>query len=354
MSATPFSNSLLAALVGDEELASYFTDGAEIDAMLRFETALASVEEEAGVLPSGTGSAIRELVADFTPDMQALKEGMSRDGVVVPELVRQLREHVGDEVANHVHFGATSQDVIDTGLAIRLRRVLETIDERLSLLVHALEALKRRDGDIPVMAHTRMQRAVPVTASRIIGSWLQPALRHREHLERVKSDICVVSFGGAAGTLDKLGGKGTAVRDKLAEALELGVPSGIPHSERDAQAALAAWLAQVSGSLGKMGQDIALHAQNEVGSIRLSEGGGSSAMPHKINAVGAEVLVTLARFNATLVSGMTHAMVHEYERSGSAWTMEWMLLPQMVMATAGGLKTALKLIEAISFVSEGA
>src|SRR5690606_36016393 len=120
---------------------------------------------------------------------------------------------------------------------------------------------------------------------------------------------------------------------------------------RDGVAGLASWLSLVTGSLGKMGQDIALMAQSEVGEIRLASGGGSSAMPHKVNPVGAETLVALARFNATLVSGMHHAMVHENERSGAAWTLEWLILPQTTVATAASLRCAVALLGGLSFVA---
>jgi 3-carboxy-cis,cis-muconate cycloisomerase len=165
--------------------------------------------------------------------------------------------------------------------------------------------------------------------------------------------VLVLHFGGAAGTLDKLGGRGPGVSRRLASELGLRAVPPARHSERDGMAALASWLALVTGSVGKTGQDIALMAQSEVGEIRLASGGGSSAMPHKVNPVGAETLVALARFNATLVSGMHHAMVHENERSGAAWTLEWMLLPQMATAAGAALRTAASLLASISFVAKG-
>jgi 3-carboxy-cis,cis-muconate cycloisomerase len=137
----------------------------------------------------------------------------------------------------------------------------------------------------------------------------------------------------------------------MATRLGLGVVPRARHSERDGQAELADWLSLVTGSLGKMGQDIALMAQSEVGEVRLRGGGGSSAMPHKVNPVGAEVLVTLARFNAALVSGMHQALVHENERSGAAWTLEWMLLPQMATAAGAALRTALHLVGNMEFAA---
>ena len=142
-----------------------------------------------------------------------------------------------------------------------------------------------------------------------------------------------MQFGGAAGTLEKLGDKGRAVRAALAAALGLGdAPQW--QSQRDRIAELGGWLATITGALGKLGQDVALMAQAG-GEIALAGGGSSSAMPHKANPVGAEVLVALARFNAAQLGGLHQAMVHEQERSGAAWTLEWLLLPPMLIATGG-------------------
>ncbi|TIW68692.1 MAG: 3-carboxy-cis,cis-muconate cycloisomerase, partial [Mesorhizobium sp.] len=153
--------------------------------------------------------------------------------------------------------------------------------------------------------------------------------------------LLVVQFGGAAGTLDRLGDKAAPVRAALAAKLGLG-DAAQWHSQRDALADFAGWLSLVTGSLGKFGQDIALMAQGGM-DIKLSAGGGSSAMPHKQNPVKAEALVALARFNATQLAGMHQALVHEQERSGAAWTLEWLILPQMVVATAGALRLAAEL-----------
>jgi 3-carboxy-cis,cis-muconate cycloisomerase len=278
-----------------------------------------------------------------------LRDGVARDGVVVPELVRQLREAVGAPHSEHVHFGATSQDVIDTSLAIRMSKVLDIVAGRLERLAETLNGLEKRDGAVTVMAHTRMQAAIPVKAARKIASWRDPLVRHRSRLASQRDEIAILHLGGAAGTLEKLGQKADAVARRMAEELGLNSVERPRHSERDGIADLASWLSVVTGSLGKMGQDIALMAQSEVREVELASGGGSSAMPHKINPVGAEGLVALARFNATLVSGMHHALVHENERSGAAWTLEWLILPQMAVAAGAALRIATDLAGSISF-----
>lgn len=350
MAVSVFDHPFLSGLLGDEEVAAQFSADADIAAMLAFEAALTVAEAREGVIPAEAGDAIAGAIVDFAPDMERLKDGTAKDGVVVPELVRQLREHVGAPHAQWVHFGATSQDAIDTSLAIRLGRALDIIEARIDVLVELLDELERRTRSIMVMAHTRMQAAIPVPASRKVLSWRQPLDRCLDPMPENFWMVEVLSLGGAAGTLDKLGDKGEAVKQRMARTLRIRDTMLPRHSERDGLVGMASWLSLVTGGLGKMGQDIALAAQTEVGEIRLASGGGSSAMPHKVNPVAAEVLVALARFNATLLSGMHQALVHENERSGAAWTLEWMLLPQMAVAAGAALRTAIDLVPQIAFV----
>lgn len=347
MPATPFDHPFLAGLLGDSELDTHFTAEAELAAMIRFEVALAEAEAETGVVPADAARAIADRLAGFTADIGDLARGTARDGVVVPALVKEMRAAVGEVHGAHVHFGATSQDVVDTALALRLRPVLAILEDRLDAIVARLDAIARAQGSTEMMAHTRMQAAIPVTAARKIESWRAPLVRHKARFVAVREGCLVLQFAGAAGTLDKLGEAGPAVRKRLAALLDLAEPDHARHSERDGQAVLAGWLSLVTGSLGKLGQDIALMAQNEVGEVELSGGGGSSAMPHKQNPVRAETLVALARFNATQIAGMHHALVHEQERSGAAWALEWMILPQMVVATGAALRIGGELLEAV-------
>lgn len=349
MSASTFDHPFLAGLLGDAEISAHFSAEADIAAMLRFEIALAQGEADGGVIGSDAADAIARGLADFKPDFAALRDGMARDGVVIPALVKAMRQTVGTSHGEKVHFGATSQDAIDTSLALRLGDALRILEERLRGVVATLQNLEAAQGSVDVMAHTRMQAAIPVTAARKIASWRLPLERHIERLEVVRREVLVLTFGGAAGTLEKLGDKGPAVRARMAAVLGLRDIDHPRHSERDGQASLANWLSLVTGSLGKMGQDIALMAQSEVGAVKLAGGGGSSAMPHKQNPVGAEVLVTLARFNATLLAGMHQSLVHENERSGAAWTLEWMLLPQMAVATGAALRNAMALLDGLEF-----
>ena len=335
-------------MLGDDEIAALIGTEAEIAAMLAFEAALAAAEAEAGLIPAAAAQAIGAGLAGFAPDIAALREGTRRDGVVVPELLRQLRAAVGTEHGPRLHFGATSQDVIDTALVLRLRAVLTVFAARLDGVTGALDDLAARFGGRGMMGRTRMQAAIPITAGDRIAAWRGPLVRDRVRLEQLRADVLVVQFGGAAGTLEALGDKAAAVRATLAGRLGL-VDAPQWHSQRDRLADLAGWLSLLTGSLGKFGQDVALLAQAG-GEIALTGGGGSSAMPHKQNPVAAELLVTLARFNAAQLGGFHQALVHEQERSGSAWTLEWLILPPMLVATGAALRVAADLAAAIEFV----
>lgn len=349
MGVSPFDHDLLSGLLGDDEVAALFSPEAEIAGIVAFEQALASAEAAEGVIPEKSGEAIAERIADIELDISALRAATARDGVVVPELVRQLRAGLPAAHRDHLHFGATSQDAIDTSLALRLKRLAKVLGKRIDALAAMLDELDHRDGHAVVMAHTRMQAAIEVTAARKIASWRDPLLRARLRLDQATEGVAQLQFGGAAGTLDRLGKEAVTVARHMAEQLDLLLPARPWHSERDGVVAFASWLSMLTGALGKMGQDIALMAQSEIAEVRLSLGGGSSAMPHKVNPVGAEALVALARFNATLVSGMHHSLVHENERSGAAWTLEWMLLPQMAVAAGAALRTAQELVPQIGF-----
>ena len=350
MTVSPFDHPILSALVGDPEIAAAFAVEADVEAMLAFEAALALSQASVGLISESAARRIAGVAADFRPDIVALAKGAGQDGVVAPALVRLLREAVGEPYAAEVHRGATSQDVIDTSLALRLKAVIAALESRLEAFVALLRAVERDQGSVPLMGRTRMQRAAPIHARDKLRNWREPLERHQRRLGELKPRLLVVQFGGAVGVRDGLDGKGEAIAIELARRLELG-DGPCWHAQRDSLAEFAAWLSLVSGSLGKIGQDVALLAQNEIGEVKLAEVGGSSAMPHKSNPVRAEVLVALARFNAALLGGEHQALVHENERSGAAWTLEWLTIPQMTVACGASLRHAAALCRGLKFVA---
>ena len=347
MAATPFDHPLLSGLLGDAEIAPQFSADAELEEFRYFEAALAHAEAVEGVIPADAAEAIAIACAAFEPDVGGDPRGdgagwRHRAGIRPPA----ARIHRPKATREYLHFGATSQDLIDTGLVRRLAPILTVFANRLEATILAFDDLDRRFGTAPLMGRTRMQDALPITVADRLAAWRDPLPRHLMRLAELRPRLLVLQFGGAVGTLDKLGDRGFAVTRRLADALDLGLPSRPWHSARDNVAELAGWLSLVSGSLGKLGLDFGLMAQQ--GEVAFAGGGASSAMPHKSNPVGAEVLVALARHNAGMLSGMHEALLHEQERSGAAWTLEWLTLPQMVMTTGAALRTASALLAGIT------
>ena len=339
MTASLFDSSLLGNLVSDRGTAEYFSDEAVVQAMLEFEVALAAAQERLEVIPAGSAAKISRAVEAFEPDWEKLRTSMPESGHPVTELVRELRKAAGP-AGEYAHFGATAQDVTDTALVMRLRKVLAMFDRRLKDLVDILAGLAHRHRDTVMAGRTRTQQAVPITFGLKAAGWLLPLARHRIRLAELWPRTMAVQFGGAAGTLGVLRTKGLAVMQELARELELRSPAAPWHAQRDGFAELAGWLSLVTGSLSKIGQDLALMAQTEVAEASDGSVGSSSAMPHKANPVNAELLVAIGRANATQLSSMHQAAIHEHERGGSAWTLEWIALPQMATLTGAALRIA--------------
>lgn len=334
---------LLSALAGDDEIETLLGDEAQVAAILRFEVALAEAEAEVGLISADAASAIAAGLADFKPDWAGLARGIQQDGVVVPALLKQLRPLIAAPHGEVLHKGATSQDAIDTALVLQLAQVIAIYITRLNALLDALQALVDRYGAKPLMAHTRMQQALPYTWAAKLATWTAPLRRHLAALQSVRRSLLVIQLGGPIGDRSSFGAQGEAVAGALARNLDLGLAEPW-QSARDPLVGFASQLGLLTGTLGKIGADIALLAQNEIAAVTLSGGGGSSSMAHKSNPVNAEVLVALARYNAGLVGTLQQAMVHENERSGAAWTLEWLTLPQIVVTVGAGLVAAQRLV----------
>jgi 3-carboxy-cis,cis-muconate cycloisomerase len=272
-----------------------------------------------------------------------LRAGLQQDGVPVIELVRQLREVVGPECSAYVHFGATSQDIMDTALVLQIRDALPVLERLLESISRNLAAMAEKYHSTIMAGRTHSQQAVPILFGLKVAGWLAPLTRHRERLIQLKPRVLVIQLGGAAGTLATLDSMGLQVQDALAAELGLGVPLMPWHTQRDTLAELAGWLSMVSGSLAKMAEDIILLAQTEVGEARESANtarGGSSTMPQKNNPVISEQIIACARSNAQLLASMHQALIQEHERGTHGWQMEWLTLPRMVGLTAAALRKA--------------
>ena len=334
---------MLDAVFADDELAAIFSEARYLRELVAVEAALAAVEARLGVIPAASGRAIVARAASFQPDAAAIRAGLARDGVPVIELVRQLRAHVGGAAADDVHFGATTQDIMDTALVLQLRAALAALEQALGRVIDRLAAMARRYRASVMPGRTRSQQAVPIPFGLKAAGWLAPLLRHRARLGELRPRLLTAQLGGAAGTLEPFGARGVEVAEALAAELSL-TPAALPwHTQRDALAEVAGWLSLVTGSLAKMAQDVILLAQTEIAEVRetAEDGrGGSSTMPQKVNPVVSEQIVAAARLNAALLGAMHQALIQEHERATGGWQMEWWTLPRMFELTATALRKA--------------
>ena len=345
MPASPADSTLYKALFSDDEVAALFTDSAEIRAMMLVEGALAKVQGALGLIPETAAAFLYRASHEVQIDPAALAAEAALNGVPVPGLVNAFRKAVGTpEHAAFLHWGATSQDIMDTGLALRLRRMLEIFDTRFGQLIPALGALALNHADLPMAARTFGQNATPTSFGAVVASWGRPLIRHHVRMNEVAVGVTQVSLSGAAGTLSAMGDKGPKVRAALAESLNLSDPGASWHSERDGLAALAAWLATLTTILAKMGEDLILLTQSGLSEVTISGAGGSSTMPQKQNPVGPSVLVAIARQCVALSAVLQGAGVHRQQRDGAAWFTEWLALPQLCILSARALALAVDLV----------
>jgi 3-carboxy-cis,cis-muconate cycloisomerase len=331
-------------LFKDDEISGLFDDGAFLRAMLVVEGALARVEAGLGIIPASAGERISEICKTVDLDQQQIGQGTQRDGVPVISLVRGIREAVGKDAAPYVHWGATTQDIVDTATVLQIRSAIRIMEQRLVELIDGLADLADRHRTTVMAGRTLGQQALPITFGFKVAGWLAPLLRHQKRLAGQRAGLLQLQFGGAVGTLAPFGANGLAVMQALSRELNLTLPVMPWHSQRDGFGEFAGWLSMLTGSLAKMAQDIILLAQNEVGEVMESgaaDRGGSSAMPHKRNPIVSELVIAAARTNASLLAAMHNAMIQEHERATHGWQVEWLTFSQMIQLTGGALKNAL-------------
>lgn len=345
MPVSPFDSAIMRDLLGDDFASELFSDEALISAMLEVEAHLARVQGEQGVIPKTSGEAIFDACRKMTISPASLGAGMRTAGVPVPALVDEIRAQIDDEHARFVHWGATSQDIVDTGLVLRLSRLLDELLARLKALLNTLSALATRYRDLPMTARTRGQIATPTSFGAKIAAWGSPFLRHLDRLDGLSPRLLTVSFAGASGNLSALGDDGLNTADALADSLGLGRQTLPWHSSRDTIAEFIQLMQLITGSCGKMGRDLVLLSQSELREVSFGTAGGSSTMPHKANPVGAEALVTLAMAGESVQA--TPIMRHEHERDGAAWATEWFILPHAATCAMSALRTGVDIASSL-------
>ena len=328
-----------------EEWEAVFSDRSVLDAMLRFETELARAQARLGLIPQGAAETIAACSADEFDAAAIAREARSSASVAIP-FVKELRSRAGD----FVHFGATSQDVIDTTLVLLLGRSKEILERDHRRLDKALRALSDRHKDTVMLARTLLQPALPTTFGNKVAGWYGAIARSWRRVVRSFEDVIRIQFGGASGTLAAYGDRGAELAVELSKGLNLRA-SAPWHAHRDRLAALAADLCIYTGSLGKIARDISLLMQFEVGEVS-EAGGGSSAMPHKRNPAGSAIALAAATRAPALASGYLAAIVQEHERAAGSWQSEWQTIRDIVCGAGSALSAMAASIETLEVFPE--
>jgi 3-carboxy-cis,cis-muconate cycloisomerase len=328
-------------------------DAAYLQYMLDFEAALARAEAAVGVIPASAVGSIANACKAEGFDISALAEAATRSGNLAIPLVKALTASVAKadpDAARYVHWGATSQDVIDTATMLTLRAAIDALLPDLDRAIAGFAGLARNHRDTAMVARSWLQHALPMPFGLKLAEYAAALHRSRARLKRLRADGLALQFGGAAGTLAALGDKGLAVAEKLAAELELPLPDAPWHTHRDRIADAASAFAILTGSCGKIARDVSLMMQTDVAEAFEPSGegrGGSSTMPHKRNPVSAATALAAATMAPNLAATIFASLVQDHERSAGPWHAEWPTLPTLQLVTSGALAAIAELAEGL-------
>lgn len=342
MASTVVDSILFRDAFGTAKMRAIFSDHALIQRYIDVEVALAKAEARVGVIPADAAGAIARESTIERIDFDHMREETDIVGYPILPLVHQLVEMCGD-AGRYVHWGATTQDIMDTAVALQVRDALDSIDDDIRELRAILADLARKHRDTPMAGRTHLQQALPVTFGYKVAIWLAMFDRHQQRLAQMRERVAVVEFAGAAGTLASLGDKGFEVQKALAEELKLGVPATTWHVARDGFAEAVNLLALVTGSLGKIALDIMIMASTEFAEVYepfVKGRGASSTMPQKRNPISSELMLAAAKAVRQHAGLMVDAMIQDFERATGPWHAEWIAIPESFILTAGALHQA--------------
>ncbi|MFJ3055362.1 3-carboxy-cis,cis-muconate cycloisomerase [Herbaspirillum sp. NPDC087042] len=327
---------------GTAAMRAVFSDQSLIQRYIDVEVALAKAEARVGVIPAEAAEAIARESKIERIDFDHMRHETDIVGYPILPLVHQLVAMCG-EAGRYVHWGATTQDIMDTAVALQVRDALDMIDADIRALRAILADLAARHRDTPMAGRTHLQQALPVTFGYKVAIWLAMFDRHQERLAQLRPRVAVVEFAGAAGTLASIGAKGFEVQQALAEELGLGVPATTWHVARDGLAEAVNLLALVTGSLGKIALDIMIMASTEFAEVYepfVKGRGASSTMPQKRNPISSELMLAASKAVRQHAGLMVDAMVQDFERATGPWHAEWIAIPESFILSAGALHQA--------------
>ncbi|MFJ9994150.1 adenylosuccinate lyase family protein [Pseudomonas putida] len=342
MSTTVFDSSLFRDMFGTAEMRGVFSDQALIERYIEVEVALARAEARCGVIPAAAAEQIAAKATYASLDLALMQHETEIVGYPILPLVEQLSKTCG-EAGRYLHWGATTQDIMDTAVVLQVRAALAIVERDILAVRGLLAGLAQRYRDTPMAGRTHLQHALPITFGYKCAVWLSMFDRHAERLVELRPRVEVGQFAGAAGTLASLGDKGLEVQEALMAELGLNVPQATWHVARDGLAEALNFLGLVTGSLGKVALDVMMMMTSELGEAYepfVKGRGASSTMPQKRNPISCELMYAAAKGVRQQAGLMLDAMIQDFERSTGPWQAEWIAIPEAFALTAASLGQA--------------
>jgi 3-carboxy-cis,cis-muconate cycloisomerase len=342
LASTVFDSALFRDMFGTAEMRDVFSDEALIGRYLEVEAALARAQARVGVVPKDAAEAIDLASRSLKIDYDKLRHETEIVGYPILPLVHQLSAAAG-EAGRFVHWGATTQDIMDTGNVLQIRAALSIVERDLSELRNILADMAKKYRDTPMAGRTHLQQALPVTFGYKAAVWLSSIDRHIERIEQARPRVLVGEFSGAAGTLASIGEGGLQMQKLFCEELGLNQPSITWHVARDGITEAVTLLGLITGTLGKIATDVMMMSATEFGELSepfLPGRGASSTMPQKRNPISSELMLAAAKAVRQHVATMLDGMIHDFERATGPWHLEWVSLPESFLLTASSLANA--------------
>lgn len=348
MASSLFDSFYYSNMFSTSAMVEVFSDEGRISAWLATEVALAKGEARVGVIPQQAANNIAEAARLDNLDLQAMKAEFDKVGFPIMPLVHQLAKACDPESARWVHWGSTTQDIIDTGLVLQMRDGLALLEQDLEALIDALAALAAKHRNTVMAGRTFQQQAAPITFGYKAAVWLDEMLRHLERLNELKKRVLVGQCAGAVGTLATLGQDGIAVQRAMMEELGLAAPAVTWHTARDSWAEMVNWLVLVTSTLGKVATEIATLMRTEVNEVRepyQTGRGASSTLPQKRNPIACPRIIAIAHRMREFSGAQFSAMIQEHERAVGAMPIEWMVIPEAFMLASSSFAQSLEILK---------